>query len=107
MAERVPAVLMSATLGGRKYKAAVFNGAATNENMPMGFTGLFCECGGDCQHGRTGFGERAVKCGEAQVIADGQTEAAPRQVGQRRQFARAIIARLAIALAARKVDVEH
>src|SRR6185312_9532811 len=107
MAERVPAVLMPAALGGRKHKATVFNGTAANQNMPVRFAGLFSECRWYRQHGRTGLGECAVKRGEAQVIANRQTEAAPGQIGQHRQLARTVIARLAIALAARKVDVEH
>src|SRR5512139_4072097 len=107
MAERIPAVLVAAALGRRKYKAAVFNGAASDENMPMGFAGLFCKGRWNCQHGCASFGECAVKRRKAQVIANGQTEAAPRQVGQHRELARTVIARLAIALAARQVDVEH
>src|SRR5689334_8997109 len=107
MAERIPAVLMPAALGGRKYKAAVFNRTAANENMPVRLAGLFRERRGDRQHGRAGFSERAVKCRESQVIANSQTEPAPREVSQHSQLARSVIARLAIAFSARKVDVEH
>src|SRR6185295_11349076 len=107
MAERIPAVFVSAALGCRKYKTAVFNGTAADEDMPMGFAGLFCESRRNCQHGCASFGERAVKRGKTQVIANGQTEAAPRQIGQYRQLPRTVVARLAIALAAGQIDVEH
>src|SRR5690242_4216154 len=101
MAERIPAVLVSAALGRCKYKAPVFNGTAADESMPVGFASLFREGRRNCQHGCARFGERAIKCGKAQVIANGQAEPAPWQVGQHRQFARTVIARLAVALATR------
>src|ERR1044071_3382069 len=107
MTERIPAILVSSTLGRRKYKAAVFNSAAANEHMPMRFAGLLRKCRRDRQHGCAGFGERAVECRETQVITNGQAESAPRQVGQDRQLTRPVIARLAIALTAREVHVEH
>ena len=52
-------------------------------------------------------GERAVKRGEAQIVADGQAEPAPWQVGGDADFAGTVVARLAIALAAAEIDVEH
>src|SRR4029078_8686917 len=107
MAERIPAVFVSAALGCRKYKTAVFNGTAADEDMPRAFAALFCESRRNCQHGCASFGERTVKRGKAQVIANGQTEAAPRQGSQHPQLTRTVIAGFAIALAARKVDVEH
>ena len=56
---------------------------------------------------RAGLGQRAIERREAQVVADRQAEPAPRQIGKHRQFARPVVARLAIALAAGEIDVEH
>ena len=48
-----------------------------------------------------------VKRGEAKVVADAQAEPSPGQVGKHRFVARVEIARLAVAFAAGKIDVEH
>src|SRR5262249_29961555 len=52
-------------------------------------------------------GERAIKRGEAQIVADRQSEPPPRQVGRHADFTRPVVARLAITLAAAEFDVEH
>src|SRR6185437_7541448 len=69
--------------------------------------GLLREGGGDRQEGRAAFGKRAVERREAQVVADAEAEATPRQVCRDRDLARTIVTRLAIAFAAREIDVEH
>src|SRR5579862_2916761 len=53
------------------------------------------------------LGQRAIKRWKAQIVTDGQTEPAPRQVGDHGKIAGAIIAGFAVALAAGKIDVEH
>src|SRR5690242_715899 len=107
MAERIPAILVRTALRSRKNKAAVFDRAAADEDMPMCFAGLFGECGWDRQHGSAGFSEGTVERGETQVVAYGHADASPWDVGQHRQFAGPVVPRLAIALAALKVDVKH
>src|ERR1044072_9122317 len=106
MSERIPAFLVPTARSRRKYKAAVFNCAAANKDMPMRFAGLFCEGRRDCQHRCGAFGERAGKRREGQVIANSQPKAAPGKVGQYGQLARTIVARLAVALTARQVAGE-
>jgi hypothetical protein len=41
------AVLMRAALRRRDHVAGVFDGAGAIEDVPVGFTGLLRECGGD------------------------------------------------------------
>ena len=53
------------------------------------------------------MGERAVEMREAHVVAHRHAERAPGQRRRHRALARAIGRRLAIALAARQIDVEH
>ena len=67
----------------------------------MGLAGLSGEGGRDGEKRAAGLGERAVKRGEAQIVADGQAEPPPRQVGGDADFAGTVVARLAIALADR------
>src|SRR6476660_4264052 len=107
MAVGVSAIFMFTALCGGKYETAVFDGPRPHENVPVCFAGLLGECGRDRQHGCPGFGECAIERGKAQVVANGKTQAAPREICQHRQFAGAVVARLAITLAACKVDVEH
>jgi hypothetical protein len=69
--------------------------------------GLAREGGGNGEHIGSGLGQRAVEMREAQVIAHGQAEPAPGQVGDDASVARLVVLRLAVALAARQLDVEH
>ena len=54
-----------------------------------------------------GLGQRAIERRKAQVVADGEAEPPPGQIGEDRRRARPEARRLAIAFAARQVDVEH
>ena len=107
MAEGRAAVLVVAALRGREHERAVLDGAGAHQHMPVRLAGLPRERRGDREEGRAGLGERAIERGEAQVVADGEAEPAPRQVGEDREIARPVAARLAIALAAFEIDVEH
>ena len=100
MAEGLAAVLVLAALRGGEHEAAVLDRARAHQHMPMRLAGLARERRRDRQERRAGFGERAVERRKAQVVADGQPEPAPRQVGDHREIARPVAARLAIALAA-------
>src|SRR5215471_17863844 len=73
----------------------------------MRLAGLARERRRDRQIHRARLGERAVERRKAQVVADGHAEPAPGQIGDDAELARTIAARLAIALAAFEVDVEH
>src|SRR5262245_18256094 len=107
MAEGLAAVLVPAALRGGENEAAVLDGAGALQHMPMRLTGLARKGRWHGEKRRAGFREATIERGKAQVVADGEAEAAPGQVGDDAIIARAIIARLAIALAAGKIDVEH
>ena len=107
MSERGAAVLVVAALRGRDHERAVLDRARAHQHVPVRLAGLPRERGGDREERRARFGERAIERRKAQVVADRHAEPAPRQVGDHREIARAIAARLAIALAAFQVDVEH
>ena len=75
-----------------------------------------CQCaspvfsGEGGRHGeerRAAFGQRAIQRRKAHVVADGQPDPAPGQVGDHGGFARLVIGGFAIALAAGQIDVEH
>src|SRR5215475_6510552 len=107
MAVSVPPVLVLAALRRSKDEAAVFNGAATDKDVPMRFTGLFGECRGDRQHRSASFGQGTIKRGKPQVVTYRKAKSAPRQVREDSLFAGAVVARLAITFAVREIDVEH
>src|SRR6185312_14336378 len=105
MAVGFAAVLVLAALRGGEDEAAVLDVAGAIEHMPMCFTGLFGEGGRNREEACAGLRQRAVERGKAQVIADGEAEPSPRQVGEDTELARLVIARLAVAFAAREIDV--
>src|SRR4029079_6994121 len=107
MSEGLAAVLMLATLRRREHERAVLDRARPVEHMPVRFAGLFRECRWNGQEYASGMRECAMERGKAQIVADGQAQPSPRQVGGDGDLARPIASRFAIALAARKVHVEH
>ncbi len=107
MAEGLAAVLMPAALRSGEHEAAVFDRAGAQQHVPMRFAGLAGECRRDGEERSAGFGQRPIERREAQIVADGEAEPAPGQVGDDRQFARPVIVGFAIALAAGEIDVEH
>src|SRR5882724_9055013 len=107
MAEGRAAVLMVAALRGREHEAAVLDRARAHQHVPMRLAGLTRERGGNAEKTRAGLGQCAVERREAQVVANGDAEPSPRQVGEYREISRTVGAGLAIALAAFEVDVEH
>src|SRR6185312_6373232 len=105
MAERLAAAFMRAALGGGQHEATGFDGAGAQENLPMlCFPGRLGEGGWNGHHGGAGFGQRAVKRGKTQVVADGYAEPAPRQIGEYRQLTGTVTVRLAVAFAVAKID---
>src|SRR5262249_30496380 len=107
MAESLATVLVLAALRGRQHEGAVLDRAGAIKHVPMCFAGLLGEGRGDGEKRTSGLGERAIKRGEAQIVADRESESSPRQVGRHADFTRPIVARLAITLAAAEFDVEH
>src|SRR5437868_4177438 len=107
MAECLTAVLVQAALRGGEDERAVLDCARADEHVPVRFAGLPREGGWHGDEEASGFRQRAVERGKAQVVANGEPEPPPWQVGHDGVLARAEIARLAVALAAREVDVEH
>src|SRR5665811_1510585 len=107
MAEGLAPVLVLAALRGGEYEAAVLDGAGADQHMPMRLASLLGESRRDREHGGAGFRQRAVERRETQVVADRQSEPAPRQIAQHRLLARPVAVRFAIALAVAKIDVEH
>src|SRR5207237_7765654 len=90
-----------------EHERAVFNGACAHQNVPVRLAGLPGEGRRDSKECGAGFGKCAIERRKAQVVADGKPKPPPRQIGQYREVARTIAARLAIALAALEVDIEH
>src|ERR1700741_122247 len=107
MAVCVSAIFMSTALRGGENKTTIFDGPCTKKDLPVRFAGLFRERRGDRQDRCAAFGQCPVQRGKAQVVAYRKAEATPRQIRQYRQLAGTIVARLAVALAASKIDVEH
>src|SRR5262245_12259199 len=107
MAESVPPILVLAALRRSKDETAVFNGAATDKDVPMRFTGLFGECRGDRQHRSASFGQGTIKRGKPQVVTYRKAKSAPRQVSEDSLFAAGALARPAIPFVVREIEVEH
>src|SRR5262245_29266614 len=107
MAVSVPPVLVLAALRRSKDEAAVFNSAATDKDVPMRFAGLLGECRGNCQHRSASFGQGTIERGKPQVVTYRKAKSAPQQVRKHSLSPGAVVARLAIAFAVRKIDVEH
>src|SRR6185503_12630710 len=98
---------MQPTLGCGKDVGAGLDGAGAQQHPPMRLAGLLSEGGRHGDDIGAGRGERPVKRGKAKVVADAQAEPSPGQVGKHRFVAWDEIARLAVAFAAGKIDVEH
>src|SRR4029450_4243082 len=107
MTECLAPALMLAALRGREHETTVLDGARANEHMPVRFAGLAGKRRWNADEGCAVFRQRAVERWEAQVVAHGQSEPTPRQVGDDADLGRPVAARLPIALAFRQVDVEH
>ena len=107
MAEGLAAVLVLAALRRGEHVAAVLDGAGAHQHVPVRLAGLLGEGRGNGEERRAGLRQRAVERREAQIVADGQAEPAPRQVVQHGKLAGPIAPRLAIALAVGQIDVEH
>src|SRR4051812_37380598 len=107
MAEGLAAILVPAALRRGEDETAILDGAGALQHMPMRLAGLPGESRGYGEERSAGFGQAAIQRREAQVVADGQAEPPPGQIGPHAEIARAVIARFAIALAAGEIDVEH
>src|SRR4051812_35303709 len=107
MAKGLAAVLMASTLRGRKDERRVFDGARAHQHGPMRLPGLPSEGRRNRDERCAGIRQCPVQHRKSQVVADRQAEPAPRQVGDDGALARLIAARLAVALAAGEIDVEH
>ena len=107
MAEGVAAVLVAPALRGREHERRVLDRAGAQQHVPVRLAGLLGEGRRAREEGRAGLGQRPVQRREAQVVADRQAEPAPGQVGDHGLLARPVAARLAVALAAGEIDVEH
>src|SRR5215467_9820881 len=103
---RAPVLVRSALCGG-EHITAVLNRASPDQHVPMRLAGLLGERGRNGDEGAVRFGERPIERGEAQVIADRQAEPTPRQIGGDRALSWSEAVRLAVALAAGEIDVEH
>ena len=75
--------------------------------MPMCLPRLSRERGGDRKERGAAFGECAVERGKAYVVADRESDAAPRQVRDHGGLARLVIGGFAVAFAAGQIDIEH
>src|ERR1700734_2790241 len=75
--------------------------------MPVRLAGLLGKGRRDSKKRSTRLRQRPVERGKAQVVADGQAQFAPRQVGGDGNLAGAVVPRLAVAFAVGQIDVEH
>src|SRR5262245_46998793 len=107
MAERVAAVLVASALSGGEDETAVLDCTRAGQDVPMRGAGLLGEGRRDRDERRPGFRQGPIERRKPQVIADGEAEPTPGQINRHRQFAGSIAARLAVALAARKIHIEH
>src|SRR3954454_281932 len=107
MAERRAPVLVRAALGSGQNVTAILDGARPDQHMPVGLAGLLGKRSRDRDKGGPGLREGAIERRKAQVVADGEAQPAPWQVDRHSALARPEAVRLAIALAAGEVDVEH
>src|SRR3954447_1077012 len=107
MAEGLAAILMAPALRRREHESSVLDRASAHQHIPMRFAGLTGKGGGDRDEGGAGFRQRAVQQRKTQVVADRQAKPPPRQIGDDGALARLVAARLAVALTAGEIDVEH
>src|SRR5262245_20366581 len=107
VAEGRPPVLMQPSLSGCEDEGAGLDCAGARQNMPVCLASLLGEGGRDGDKLGAGSSEHAIERGEAEVVANTKAESAEGEIGKHRLGARAEILRLAIALAAGKVDIEH
>src|SRR5215831_5513560 len=107
MAKRRAPVLVQAALRGGEHVAAVLDGTRPDQDVPMGLAGLLGERRRDGDEGAPGLRERTVERWETQVVADRHAKPAPWQIGRDRTLTGFEAVRLAVALAAGEVDVEH
>jgi hypothetical protein len=98
---------MQAALRRCEHEGAGLDGAGARQDMPMRLSGLLGKGGRDGDELGAGRSERAIERGEAKVVADAQAHPAEGEIGEHRLGARTEILRLAVALAAGKVDIEH
>src|SRR5215475_11114473 len=107
MPERVATIFVFTTLRGSEYETAVFDRAGAYEHVPVRLARLFGKRRWNSQHRGAGFGQGSIEGRETQIVTDRQSQPAPRQIRQHRQFTRPVIVRFAIAFTAREVDIEH
>src|SRR5215475_7766969 len=107
MAESRAPVLMQTALGGREHVAAILDGTRADQDVPVGLAGLLGKRRRNGNERGAGLRERAVKRWKTQIIADRQAQPAPWQIGRDRALTGFEAVRLAIALAAGEIDIEH
>ena len=64
-------------LAGADDEYLIFDGAGPKEELPVGRSRRVGECGRNCDHGGPGEGQHPVELGEADVVAEGQSEDDP------------------------------
>ena len=107
MAEGLASLGMLAALRRRDDVTAVLDRPGAQKRVPVGFAGDAGEGRGHRQEPGPRLGERTVKGGETQIIANRHAEHPPRGRGHDGASARLEDRRFAVRFAARKIDVEH
>ena len=98
---------MPAALRRRENEAAVFDGAGAQQHMPMCFAGDLGEGGRRGQKLGAGARKRFILLRKANVVAGRDAEAAPGKHCNEGALAGHEGGRLPVALAGRKIDIEH
>src|SRR5262245_4612668 len=107
VAEGGAAVLVQATLGCSEHERAGLDRAGADQNVPMRLPGLLGEGGGDGDELGAGKRECAVESGEAEIVADRESQAAEGKLGNDSGSARPGVIGFAVALAIGKIDIEQ
>src|SRR5262245_57060011 len=98
---------MRTALGCRADEGLRLDGTRPQQRVPVRHPSRTAEGGRDGDDLGARARQGAIEVREAQIIADGETELAPRQVGENGLLARPIVAALTVALAATQIDIEH
>src|SRR5215216_5750554 len=107
MPERLASVFVTPALSGREHEGGILDRPCAHQHVPMRLAGLPGEGGRNGDEGGAGLGKRPMQQWKTQIVADSQAETSPQQIGDDGALTRLVATRLAVALTAGKIDIEH